>query len=240
MLVLLPFLVQLSPSALYVVHLCEWATYGLFVLEYTVRFFVADNKKEFIWENLIDTAVIILPVFSPIIPDARYLIGLRVISAIALMLDVGKDLHHLFRAKNVPYAMFCSLLTCVVCGVLAYNFEHAANGANITSPQDGVWWAFATLSTVGYGDKYPVTEIGRLLALPLMVLGPLFIGIMTAGLTATMMKPTEEELAEEHRADDERLAFVIDQKVIEHLKPINDKLDRALAILEAHGLPKPE
>jgi len=73
-----------------------------------------------------------------------------------------------------------------------------------------------------------------------MTLGPVFLGILYAGLTTTFMKPTEEELAAQNRADDERLARIVEQSVIDRLRPISEKLDRALAAIEANKPQSPE
>ena len=69
----------------------------------------------------------------------------------------------------------------VVCSAFVYQAEHGVNKL-ITSPFDALWWGVTTLTTVGYGDTYPVTQDGRLGAMILMLLG---IGLFSA-ITATI------------------------------------------------------
>jgi len=89
-------------------------------------------------------------------------------------------------------ALIGASLVVVVCGVLEFHYENPIKGSNINSAQDGIWWAAVTMSTVGYGDKYPTTPEGRTIAIVLMALGPVFLGILYAGLTSLFMKPTDE------------------------------------------------
>jgi voltage-gated potassium channel len=162
------------------------------------------------------------------------------VSAISMILEIGKDFQHLFRVKNVPYALVAATLVVIVCGALEYHYEAPAKGSNINSSQDGLWWAIVTMSTVGYGDKYPITNEGRAIAVVLMMLGPVFLGILYAGLTTTFMRPTEEELAAQQRADDERLTRIIEQTVIDRLRPIGEKLDRALEMIDTSSPKGPD
>jgi voltage-gated potassium channel len=212
----------------------------VFVVEYSIRLWIAKNKRSFVRSNIIDTVVAASSIALPLLPDLRFLLALRVVTAISLILEVGKDFQHLFRVKNIPYALIGATLVVIVCGALEFHYENPAKGSNINSTQDGLWWAVVTMSTVGYGDKYPITAEGRAIAVVLMMLGPVFLGILYAGLTTSFMRPTEEELAAQNRADDERLARIVEQSVIDRLRPISEKLDRALAALEANKPPSPE
>ncbi len=62
--------------------------------------------------------------------------------------------------------------------------EQNAPGSNITNIGDALWWAFATITTVGYGDFYPVTVLGRLIAAGLMIAGITMLGTVTAALAS--------------------------------------------------------
>jgi voltage-gated potassium channel len=237
-LLLVPLVVDLNPAHQALVWELQVVVGLVFVIEYLTRLAIAQKKALFVRSNLIDTAVAITSILLPLLPDLRFLLVLRVISAISLVLEVGKDLQHLFRVKNIPYALVGASLVVLVCGVLEYHYENPAKGSNINTLGDGLWWGVVTISTVGYGDKYPITPEGRSIAIALMMLGPVFLGILYAGLTTMFMRPTEEELAAQHRADDERLARVVEQSVADHVRPLSEKLDHALGLLEAKG-PQP-
>jgi len=65
--------------------------------------------------------------------------------------------------------------------------------SNIHSPQDALWWAYATITTVGYGDKYPVTPEGRLIAAVLMSAGVGLFGSFTGLIASWVLKPTRKD-----------------------------------------------
>lgn len=82
-------------------------------------------------------------------------------------------------------ALRCTSLGCAsliaFCAALAtLDVERDAAGANITNIGDAMWWALETMTTVGYGDRFPVTSVGRLVAVGLMLSGIALLGIVTA------------------------------------------------------------
>ena len=101
-------------------------------------------------------------------------------------------------SKTKVVAFFWKHVVWSVCGVmsavwvtdawLVYNAEKGAAGANITSYGDALWWGIVTFLTVGYGDKYPVTGLGRQLASVLMVSGVACVGIITAKISSIFLE----------------------------------------------------
>jgi voltage-gated potassium channel len=77
--------------------------------------------------------------------------------------------------------------------------EHRAAGSNIHSYADALWWAVSTLTTVGYGDRFPVTAAGRGVAVLLMLTGIGLLGVVTATLasyfTGQRAEQAESDLA---------------------------------------------
>lgn len=66
--------------------------------------------------------------------------------------------------------------------------ERFAEGSKITTFGDAIWWAIVTITTVGYGDLYPVTLLGRVIAVVLMLSGIVVIGILTAALASWLVE----------------------------------------------------
>ena len=81
--------------------------------------------------------------------------------------------------------------------------ERDAPGATITSFGDAVWWAWATVTTVGYGDRYPVTTAGRGVAAVLMLCGIALLGLVTASLASFLVDRYQDEDEEEDQARDD-------------------------------------
>jgi voltage-gated potassium channel len=73
--------------------------------------------------------------------------------------------------------------------VLVLWFEAPTPGANITTGGDAIWWAIVTITTVGYGDKYPITAVGRITAVFVMVAGVGIIGTLAGILSGVLLSP---------------------------------------------------
>jgi voltage-gated potassium channel len=71
--------------------------------------------------------------------------------------------------------------------------ERSDADANIKTASDALWWAYVTVTTVGYGDKYPVTNSGRLVGVLLMTIGVGLFGVLTGYLANAFLKPGSEE-----------------------------------------------
>ena len=95
--------------------------------------------------------------------------------------------------------------------------ERDAPGATISSFGDAVWWAWATVTTVGYGDRYPVTTEGRAIAAVLMLCGIALLGLVTASLASFLVDRYQDEDEEEDQArDDARFAALHEE--LRHLR----------------------
>jgi voltage-gated potassium channel len=77
-----------------------------------------------------------------------------------------------------------------MCRKVYQNYKR--NSSNIKTPGDALWWAFATITTVGYGDKYPITTEGRIVAIILMVAGVGLFATFTGYLSSYFLEPTHK------------------------------------------------
>jgi voltage-gated potassium channel len=117
------------------------------------------------------------------------------------------------------YALFVTLMLVFIVlatgTILVLQFESSSPDANITTGGDALWWAFVTLTTVGYGDQYPVTLLGRVTGVGVMAAGIGVIGAL-ASILASILVPSPKEQAEaateagsdEKAALDERLSAI--------------------------------
>jgi voltage-gated potassium channel len=103
-------------------------------------------------------------------------------------------------ANRGQYAAFITLLSSLVVltvtSVMVLQFESRAVDANITSGGDALWWALVTITTVGYGDFFPVTAAGRITALFVMLAGVGIIGALASILASILVSSPEEARAE--------------------------------------------
>ena len=142
-------------------------------------------------------------VFLSIAPEARLLIRVALISVISLR--ALRSVRYFFRLRSIIYIVAAVALTVIVSGVVVTSVERDAPRANITSLGIGLWWAVVTISTVGYGDTYPITTVGRVFASALMFFGVAMFGILTATLASSFAKREAEGPKGEFTALYERL-----------------------------------
>jgi len=167
----------------------EWSIMAVliaFVVMFFARWWIADNRKEWMKDNWFDLVVIVL-LSSPFL---RMLMALRIahlIPALKLgaLIRSNKDRLLrllLFSGESLPAAMASLFGLVFVFGTVTYLLEHPHNPQFGEFP-DGLWWAFVTLTTVGYGDIVPITSGGRIVAVMTMIFGIMVYSLVVANLT---------------------------------------------------------
>ncbi len=117
------------------------------------------------------------------------------------------------KAENALYAMLMlSMIFVVLASLSVLQFEKATSGANIKTAEDALWWAVTTVTTVGYGDRYPVTREGRVIATFLMVVGVGLFGSLT-GATASWFVSQKAQEEKEKDIFEQKIAKVAKKKI---------------------------
>ncbi len=88
------------------------------------------------------------------------------------------------RGKGVPYVIVLVAVAAIAGALIVLQVESGAPGSNIASLGAALWWALSTVTTVGYGDRYPTTTEGRVVAFALMLLGLGLFSLVTARIAA--------------------------------------------------------
>jgi voltage-gated potassium channel len=169
-----------------------WVTWSLFATDYVVRFCLARHKARFVLRNPFDLAVVVLPML-------RQLRVLRIVTVVTLL---NRRLVGSLQQRVALYASGATLLLGLSASLAVLDAERLAPDSTITTFPDAMWWTLTTITTVGYGDRYPITPQGRLVAAALMVGGIALLGVVT-GLVASWFVRTlsgAEETAEARTA----------------------------------------
>lgn len=180
----------LGPEAREAVDLALTGIWVLFGVDYLVRITLARNRRRFVGSHLLDLAFLLLPMIRP-------LRALRVITVISVL---NRQLRDDARGRIAIYVGATVALVAFVAALAVLEAERNAPDATITTFGEALWWTITTLSTVGYGDRYPVTVEGRLVAATLMVAGIALLGVVTASIAAWFvenLRRAQDEVSEE-------------------------------------------
>ena len=181
---------SLGPFGKDVLEALLTASWALFGLDYLIRIALARRKLRFVGTHLLDLAILLLPMF-------RQLRTLRLITVISVL---NRQLRDDVRGRVVVYVAATVTLVGFVSALAVLEAERNAPDATITTFGDAVWWTLTTISTVGYGDRYPVTFEGRVVAASLMVTGIALLGVVTASIASWFvdnLRQTGARVAEE-------------------------------------------
>jgi voltage-gated potassium channel len=212
---ILPLVVRLAPwarTALSVLSAIIWAT---FALDYAVRLFLSLDRWRFVRTHPLDLLVIALPMLRPL----RALRLLRLARVGTLLGLTHRQARRSLHARVSAYVAATVLVVVGVSAAAKVDAERGSEDANITSLSDALWWAATTVTTVGYGDRYPTTGLGRVIAVALMLVGIALVGVVTASVAAFFVSRLQDVQEAEERTE----ATLAD--VLNELREVRARLD---------------
>jgi voltage-gated potassium channel len=171
---------------------------GLFVLwvvmlaEYLVRLVVTPDTPGYLRRRWVEPATVLLPALQ-----GWHVVGIEKMS---LLLHEGELRVESILKHHSLFRVLIAVVAVLFLGAwLVLLFEEKAKGSNIHAYPDALWWAIVTVTTVGYGDRYPVTEGGRVVAVILMLVGIGLIGVLTATVASVFIKEHTDDNKEEFK-----------------------------------------
>jgi voltage-gated potassium channel len=118
---------------------------------------------------------------------------LRLLRLLVLIELLQRAVGDAFRGRIVVYTVSGVLLLIYTASLAVFDKERYQHGATINSFGKALWWSITTVTTVGYGDVYPVTNTGRIIAVLLMIGGISLVGVVTAALASWIIQRVAEE-----------------------------------------------
>jgi len=177
----------------------EWGFTIFFTIEYVLRLYsiVQPIKYATSFYGIIDLLAILPTYLSLFLPNTQYAVAIRILRLMRVfrIFKLTKFLNEstviikalkASRAKISVFMLFVLLLTTIM-GAVMYAIEGQVEGTKFTSIPRSIYWAIVTLTTVGYGDISPVTNVGQFLAAVVMMMGYAVIAVPTGIVSAEMV-----------------------------------------------------
>ena len=155
-------------------NILQLILWGLFAADYCIRLYLAPRRLYFITHNLMNLAIVLLPAW-------------RIVSFLAMIYMTANRQYK--RLSELAVKLFGYTAIFIIMFALAiYSVESSEPGAMIRDLPTAYWWTFTTLATVGYGDVYPVTGIGRVIAVVVMLYGVGMVAVATGALASWIIE----------------------------------------------------
>ncbi len=197
---------------------------AVFWIDYILRLYLSENKREFFKNNFFDLLAILplsksFAIFRLIriikLAQVAQLYNVtRLFKVFELIIEANRNLNNFLRTNGFVYLLYCTMLLTVSSAVI---MSYAEN----ISFSDSLWWAIVTCTTVGYGDIAPVTSLGRFIAVVLMIFGVGFLGMLTSTITtfvANLAKERKRKLEATNKTEEE----LVSSDYFELIHIIND------------------
>jgi voltage-gated potassium channel len=210
----------------------NWVIWLFFLVETCLLTSLVRDKRRYLATNWIN--LLIIAVGVPLIWDNQPYTGalrsLRILLLLGIFLEMSSTIRQMLRANNIGITLLASLVVVVMAGISIAVIDPA-----IATPWDGIWWAWVTVTTVGYGDIVPESPQGRVFGGLLMVLGLGLFSLMTASFSAFLISREEEKVIEreetfiekeEEFLEKEEEAISQETEALEKLARIESRLEK--------------
>lgn len=202
----------------------DWLIWLLFISELAVMLYMVDDRVRYLKHNWMSPLIVLggLPVLWGVETFyAGMLRTLRLALTIGIFLRVSKDTRDLLSRHNLGITLFICFIILVISGLLISGIDPA-----FETPMDGLWWAWVTVTTVGYGDLVPATTEGRIFGSLLILMGLALFSMLTASFSVFFIEQDEREISEKEERNIQRI-----ESLERKLERIEGQLDETLSVL---------
>ncbi len=208
-----------------IIGLNDWVIWGFFALDLVVMLSLVDNKLRYLKGNWMSLVIVLTGI--PILLNALSLQSgalrsLRLLIFASIFTRLSSDLRSVLGRHNLGVTLAIAFGFLILAAFLISGLDPA-----FRNPIDGFWWAWVTMTTVGYGDLVPTTLEGRIVGMLLILVGIAIFSMLTASFSVFFIEKEEEEKNDREDAMVRRL-----QMLEARLERIELNLNKAVTSLE--------
>ncbi len=162
-------------------HLGDWTIWMVFFMETTVLTYLVDDKWRYLRNNWMNLVIIAggIPLVWHFSPLTGVLRSLRLLLLVGLLFRFSGNVRRFLAHNRLGTTLAVAFVVIILAGLLMSAIE-----PGVTNPWDGIWWAWVTVTTVGYGDIVPTTAAGKLFGALLILMGVALFSLMTANFSS--------------------------------------------------------
>lgn len=185
-----------------VARAADWLVWFAFLLETMVLASQVGNRRAYLSGNWLNLLIITagFPYFWQFAPLIGLLRSARLVLVLALLLRMSKSARKLLSQHKLGTTLIVAFFAMVLSGIIISRID-----PSIGTVWDGMWWAWVTMATVGYGDVVPHSGAGRLFASLVVLFGVVLISLLTANLAAFFIGSEVEKVEQEEKEADRLL-----------------------------------
>lgn len=204
----------------------DWLIWTFFTAETLLMTTLVSDKKRYLIGNWVNLAIIVLgfPLLWVIFPHAGGLRALRLVVMMSLIMPVSSTLKKVLARHHLGTTLLVCFMVIIVAGTLMASID-----PNVKTPLDGIWWAWVTVTTVGYGDIVPVSTAGRLFGAMLILMGIGMFTMLTASFAAFFMAEDEKDILKIQAQNIKKLNQIENRMML-----LEHKLDALLSEEQRH------
>lgn len=169
--------------------IANWVIWAVFLAEFVLILAVADRKMAALRAHWLDVMVVVvtIPLFSKFLASVRFVRFARILRLLRATALVTRAIQA-ERRLTTPQLFRSVAVFTIFFVFIAGAVEATVDSGDFKSYWDGIWWAVVTVTTVGYGDLYPHTVAGRIVAILLMLVGIGFLAVLTATIASRFVQ----------------------------------------------------
>ena len=192
--------------------------WGFFIVETVVLTFLVNNRRLYLRNNWLNLIIIVtgIPMLLGWPTHLGALRLLRLVIVFTLLMHIGGRVKKMLSRNELAATGLASLIVIVMAGILMSALDPGVDG-----PLEGIWWAWVTITTVGYGDVVPQSHAGRAFASIIIFLGLGLFAALTASFTTFFISQREEKIISSEEGVHKRLSAIEQQ-----LTRLEEKIDR--------------